>query len=141
MTRAIVDACKTAPLSNWSIGMHIEHCGLTMLGICDQLSRSQPPRPGGFNMVRTLMLFTGWIPRGRAKAPQPVLPQPQPPVEALHQLIEQSRQALARTEPLADEKWFAHPMLGPMSKRQTLRFIAVHNHHHLKIIRDIQSAR
>ena len=34
-----------------------------------------------------------------------------------------------------------HPLFGGLGGRQWLRFVTVHHHHHLKIVRDIRRAR
>jgi hypothetical protein len=34
-----------------------------------------------------------------------------------------------------------HPLFGGLGGRQWLRFVTVHHHHHLKIVRDIRGAR
>ncbi len=132
----------TAPnVSAWHVGMHLHHCALSICGICKQLIASDSPMPrAGFSPVRSLMLITGWIPRGRAQSPEAVIPKYDIGTDEIVTLLDQGQALLSTASSLDRGRWFIHPMLGPMTRKQTLRFIAVHNHHHLKIMREIVNA-
>lgn len=130
-----------ASVSAWSVGQQIEHCGKAMVGICDAVIDSTPPMPQpAFSLQRFILLTTGWIPRGRAKAPDSVLPSENSTLEHLEALLDRSVQRIEQVEALTDSAWFDHPILGPMSRKTTLKFLRIHNHHHLKLIRDILKA-
>ncbi len=97
------------------------------------------PRPT-FSFPRFILLTTGWIPRGRAKAPESVLPSEQQATEQLVAILDLSAERIEQVQALPDSAWFDHPILGPMSRTTTLKFLRIHNHHHLKLIRDIIKA-
>lgn len=127
-----------ASVSAWSVGQQIEHCGKAMVDICDAVMDSSPPMPRpAFSLQRFILLATGWIPRGRAKAPASVLPSEHPTTEQLAKILDLSSQRVEQVQTLPDSAWFGHPILGPMSRNTTLKFLRIHNHHHLKLIRDI----
>jgi hypothetical protein len=128
-------------VSGWSVGQHLHHCGLAMVGICEELAASTPPMPCvPFSVPRLMVLGTGRIPRGRAKAPESVLPEAEPGVAMVREILDRSQHGLDNAAGLADTAWFNHPFLGPMSRRTTLRFIAIHNRHHLRLIQSIIKA-
>lgn len=132
---------RVLSVSGWSVGQHLHHCGLAMVGICEALAASAPPMPCvPLSLPRLMVLGTGRIPRGRAQAPDAVLPEAEPTVELVRDILERSRQGLDAAAGLGETAWFNHPFLGPMSRKTTLRFIAIHNRHHLRLIEAILKA-
>jgi hypothetical protein len=98
-----------------------------------------PLKPVGY-----VVLWTGWIPRGKGRAPDFVRPESRS-VEGLRETIVATREALdhavASPERLeSPERIAKHHLFGGMSAPQFLRFCAVHHHHHVKIIRDVLRA-
>jgi hypothetical protein len=145
------DAALTARadgVSKWAVAQQLEHLGLTGTRVLDAIEAilgdpDTPPRgrptPGGW-----MVLLTGRIPRGRVKArPEWAPPEASP---------ERARQAVAtlarRTEALAARApeiaaagaTRPHPVLGQFDARRWLRFLAIHQEHHLKLVRDIRAA-
>lgn len=136
---AVVRADAVAPaVSLWSVGEHVHHCCLSMIGISKSLRKSTPPAPRVRPTVaRTAVLYFGFIPRGRAKSPSFVVPKPSTPQAELRAMLGQSAELLAMAHDLDRSTWFTHPFLGPMQRDQALKFVLVHNRHHLKIVSDI----
>ena len=133
-----VAAARAPAVSGWSVGQHVEHCLLATIGIAAALAGSSPPPPRpGLALKRRMLILTGWIPRGRARAPAAVSPQVEPGIERLQALLEQADAALADAAQLPQDAWFRHFALGPMDRDTSLAFLAVHDRHHLKIVRDI----
>ena len=63
-------------ISKSNVGWHIEHSLLTLNGVTKFLVHSNPKEyKWKFNFTRILVLKTGKIPRGKAKAPKVVVPQ------------------------------------------------------------------
>jgi hypothetical protein len=140
-------AVREGRISAWSVGDHLEHMlrvGRSVLGMVDKLRAE--PRPGpapGIRPVGRLILLVGFIPRGRARAIKSVVPQGlsreslQTDLAALH-----ARLAAIEPEQLSvletAEGRMPHPVFGSLDARQWLRFLEIHQHHHLKIILDIE---
>lgn len=125
-------------VSGWSVGMHVEHCCLAMVKIHRSLARSAPPAPRvGFSFRRWIVLRIRSIPRGRVQAPAAVLPSSDSTVEQLLALVEKATDAVDRLGSVPADAWFDHPILGVLTRDQCIRFLAVHNRHHLKIVRRV----
>ncbi|HET6463789.1 MAG TPA: DinB family protein [Candidatus Krumholzibacteria bacterium] len=135
----VVRADATVPaVSSWSVGEHVHHCCLSMIGISKSLRKSTPPAPRAKpTIARAAVLGLGFIPRGRAKSPSFVVPKPAIPQEELRAMLDQSAELLAMAHGLDRGTWFTHPFLGTMHRDQALKFVLVHNRHHLKIVADI----
>ena len=122
--------------------MHVQHCCMSMIGIYKSLEKSTPPVPSTRPSVpRTAVLVFGFIPRGRAQSPSVVVPRPEITAHELTTLLDQSSTLLAEAPALDRNTWFTHPFLGTMNRDQALRFLLVHNRHHLKIVADILKQR
>lgn len=136
------EASLLAPdVSRWSVGMHVHHCALGMIGICRALLESSPPPPkSGFSAPRAFVFATGRIPRGRGKAPESALPDPDIGAADLRALLDQSEEMAARVAEAEPDQWWNHFAFGVMDRDQTLRFMGIHNGHHVRIIEDIRAA-
>ena len=131
-------------ISGWSVGQHLDH-----LMKADRSIFGSFPNPddGPLKPVSTtgrIVLWSGWIPRGKGRAPAAT--QPKTPesaalvteVEGVLSLFHESldpREALLEPQPIAK-----HPVFGGLNRAQWLRFVAVHHHHHAKIMRDVLRA-
>ena len=66
---------KTEKVSHWSVGMQIAHCLSATQQICEIIIASTPyTKKVKKNLFRRITMFTGWIPRGRARAPKVSIP-------------------------------------------------------------------
>lgn len=160
-------AAKVQPtLSGWSIAQHADHIArathhnlraarrLLDLGSPTAPGQSGTPpaaaRPTASVLVTgrptrmgRWILWCGRIPRGRAQAPAAVTPAELPSVLALEEAF---ATLLATTEALRPRaacldtqlQRIAHPVLGPFTARQWLRFAAIHARHHLAIALEIR---
>ena len=134
------DLCVPA-VSKWSIGMHVHHCCLAMIGICQSLVAATPPPPRSrFSMRTALVFLVGRIPRGRGRSPDIVVPRQDVSPAELLALLEESQRILAEVHHLDPETWFRHFAFGVLNRDKTIRFIRIHNRHHLRIISDIVAA-
>jgi hypothetical protein len=134
-------------VSLWSTGTQLEHIGIVNNRVMDNaipgaLKDLPENRAGKVLFIGRVMLFTGFIPRGKRKAPEVAVPQ-NAPLEKVRAGIARYEKCLADLEKQLDAiaaspGKFPHPILGPLSAGQWLRFLEVHTHHHIKIIRDIQ---
>ena len=139
---------EAAEVSSWTIGKQLEHLLLSDSSVFDSFDRlidgRQGPTPGGPTLIGRIILATGFIPRGRGKAPKAVRPagRDASDIEAgLHRLRQRCGQ-LREHLPLFEESgWrFRHPYFGVLAVDGWMRFMDVHHRHHLKIVRDIRKA-
>jgi hypothetical protein len=132
---------RDADVSGWSVGMHIQHVSLAMVAVCQSLVASKPPAPrSGLNLVRSIVFTSGRIPRGRAKSPDPAVPSEGVTEEELRSLLAESERQLQTARAAPPDRWFRHFAFGVMERDRTLRFLEIHNRHHLRIVQDILGA-
>ncbi len=139
----------SAPVvSKWSVGQHIEHltqaCAATGMGMERALQEGPKPVAGKPKLAAYILLTFGFIPRGKGKAPAHVIPHGIDG-EALRQALDQESQRLTDLKPhlgeLQGSGWrLKHPIFGPLSPYQWLRFTEIHIQHHRKLIADIEKA-
>lgn len=112
-----------------------------MIGIGRLLAKSKPPPPARFpSLVGSVVLTFGRIPRGRAKAPDFAAPDPGITETELIALLDESERLLAAIPGLNRRAWFRHFILGVLTRDRAVRFVRIHNRHHLRIIEDIVAA-
>jgi hypothetical protein len=134
-------------VSAWSVGQHVEHLMLATRGVLDRLEElmaGQAPDAGGISLVGRVVLRLNYIPRGRARATTPLQPK-STSAEELRGGWLTVRRRLAELGPRLGEVQaargtFRHLVFGGLDARQWVRFLEVHNHHHLKIVGDVQQA-
>jgi len=130
-------------VSAWSVHQHVEHLLLANEGMAGMIATGralQAPEPK--TMLGRVVLMTGFIPRGKGQAPDGTVPEglSRDDLLALHARAEQAVRALD-VEGLTGDVVGDHPVFGGLTARDWLRFMSVHDHHHLKIVRDIQGPR
>ena len=104
---------RAVGVSQWTVGMHVHHCCLGMIGISKALIASTPPPPPSrFSMAASFVLLTGRIPRGRGRAAEAVTPRPGTSSEEILPLLDQSERMLASAAELDSRHWFKH-LLAP----------------------------
>jgi hypothetical protein len=133
-------------VSKWSPRMQLDHAALATRSICGavELILAGDPRcvaagPRGENL--SAILTTGFIPRGRAEAPDSMKPAPDVGHAATREHLVTLRERLAALAPRADAiaaatLRFPHFALGPMTAAEWLRFARIHFDHHVAIAHD-----
>ena len=164
-------AARVPAVSGWSVAEQLEHLVLvdravlkSVLRILDdphgrsaqaaqpeQLAQPAQPAQPGINLLGRVVLGIGFIPRGRARTLPPFQPGAPPAAAAgagvvgivgIAEIERGMRQLEPRLGDLeASGSRSRHPLFGGLGGRQWLRFVTVHHHHHLKIVRDIRRAR
>jgi len=131
----------TDGVSKRGVDWHLDHTLRIILSICKTLKESRPEnyRPR-FHLIGFLILKTGYIPRGKGKAPAAFDSKERVSEERLRGLLEEARGELRDIEGLPPKSFFPHPYFGDLNLKQSHRFIVVHSRHHLKIVRDIVRA-
>jgi DinB superfamily len=136
-------------VSDWPVLRHFDHltrAGRPVLKRLAEEPAGPPPAArrnlAGINLLGRLVLLVGWMPRGVGRAPAGTRPgedlEPAAVVERLRQMQAFARAAAPRAEEFdATGALARHPVFGGLNAAQWARFLAVHQHHHLKIVRDI----
>lgn len=132
-------AKKENPLiSQRGVDWHLEHTLKIIISIGKTLEDSQPenfkPR---FSIMKTVILLTSYIPRGRAKSPKPFNNKEQIDHSQLPHLLASATTMLEKIDQLPSNSYFEHPYFGHLSLSQAKKFIFIHSNHHLKIMQDI----
>ena len=121
--------------------MHVHHCCLVVALIVQGLEKSTPPAPRSVPTVAKIAVFaSGKIPRGRVKTSPKSTPPPSGTREELLTLIDETAKHLAHAAGLGAGTWIKHPVLGALRRDDALKFIRIHNRHHLRIVADILRA-
>ena len=142
MLQYLVDYDKRAPeVSAWSVGQQIEHTTkVTRFALNLGLGGEGAPPVGSRKLVTFLVLGLGWIPPKR-ESPKAVLPEGisvEKSAGFIHEELELIRKIRSQAVQVdRNQRRFQHPVLGPMTPAQWLRMAAIHQRHHLKIIRRI----
>ena len=129
---------KQVNISKATVGWHLDHMLKVINAVFEGVKNSNPKEyKKQFNGLRLLFFTMGFFPRGKAKAPKRVMP----PVIILKEEIERQLklaiQNLATINDIGDNQYFTHPLFKQLNKKQTLYFLKLHTHHHLKIVKEI----
>lgn len=139
---------QSADVSSWSVARQVDHMLRSlerMLAAADMIRVGYDARikpDGEASLPGRLILRAGAIPRGRAQAPEEVLPEELPAVEACRERYETVLQQLAAFAPHLETMrklrgTIPHPLLGDFRAREWFRFARIHTEHHLAIVDDI----
>lgn len=128
---------KNEKVSSSTVGWQIDHSLKVVNGVIGTLMNAPSNKPTKLTMLGRFCLWSGYIPRGKGKAPKVVIPPDDIKAEDLLKQVENARDLLNKLNTIDKTATFKHPFFGVLSKKQTIRFIEVHTNHHLKIINDI----
>ncbi|TBN03312.1 DUF1569 domain-containing protein [Hyunsoonleella flava] len=129
---------NNSSVSKATIGWQLDHSLKVFNAVCEWTINSNPkdyePK---FNFWRTVLFPINYIPRGRVKAPRIVQPPETILDEDLYAQLHAAKTNLDALLKSPETVYFKHFIFGKLSKKQTLKFLQMHTHHHLKIVRDI----
>lgn len=124
-------------ISASSIGWHLSHNLQVINGVVASIAASNPadyaPKQ---TFVKWLVLLTKKIPRGKARAPQSVVPASISKVE-LEDALDRASLSVLNLLNQGANQFFTHPFFGDINTKLAARFLWIHTEHHLKIARDI----
>lgn len=127
-------------VSKVPLSWHLAHNLKVIHSILGGLKMSNPEKyERKFSWKKQFVYLTGKIPRGKARAPKVVLPEPEISAEELKLQIEAARKGIAEITSLPKNAFFKHPYFGDIRRDETAKFLVIHTEHHLKIMRDILS--
>ncbi len=139
---------QRADVSSWSVAQQVDHMLRSvarMLSAADMIRIGYDARikpDGQASLPGRMLLRAGAIPRGRAEAPEDVLPVLAPTVEDCRARYETVLLVVAAFAPHLDvirtvRGTISHPLLGDFRAKDWLRFARMHTEHHLAIVDDI----
>lgn len=118
---------------------HIDHSLNVISKVIQVLKESNPDDfDPHSSFLKSVIMFTGYMPRGKGRAPKQTVNQNEINRTELKKTFKQVQSASKSVASLSNDKTFDHPLFGWLTKKETIRFIGIHTHHHLKIIRDIR---
>jgi hypothetical protein len=128
-------------VSGWCPAEHLDHLVKVTESVVGVLGDPDArPLPKSINAIGRLVLRLGWIPRGIGKSPKRLTGTraPATDLEAAVARLAQAFDALPFAALRASRVPIVrHPVFGGLNPPQALRFLEVHNAHHLKIVADI----
>jgi DinB superfamily len=142
--RALIDTPDLldadAGISRWSPAEHLDHLIKVSSAIVGRVREENPPaEPRGISFLGQLILTCGWIPRGRGRSPARLHGARASPVELEAALTKLEKSVAAVMPEMLTPRTptVPHPLFGGLTPSQGMRFVVIHNAHHLKIVRDI----
>lgn len=121
-----------------NVAWQIDHSLKVIKASINMLKNADPSKyQPKFSLVKSVIMFTGKIPRGKAKAPKQVNYKGDISKESLKNQVAELKEIIADLNQIPEKNFFRHPIFGDLDKKRTLKFIKIHSKHHLKIIKDI----
>lgn len=132
---------RSHEISDKSIAWQIDHALQVIVGVSKVIKESKPEEFQKKNsFTKWFIMTTGYIPRGKARAPKNVTPEDDVSQETLEKHFEKAQEAIKSINQEAKNKFFKHPLFGDLKRDAALRFLKIHTNHHLKIIKDIKKS-
>ena len=129
---------KNTDVSKAGTYWHIDHSLNVIKAIIQALEESDPKNyKPKFSILKWVIMTFKTMPRGKGKAPKQTFGANQVTKQNLLQKHASTVADVAKITSIAEDKIFKHPLFGWMKKKDTIKFITIHTHHHIKIIRDI----
>lgn len=133
----IEDSTKSS-ISQVSTYRHLMHSICVVDDVIDALQDSDPNTyMRNFNPTRCIVFLSWWIPRWAAQSPAHLKEFGKITKELLKTRLGQVKDKISLLEELDSHSHFGHSRFGQMNLVQTKRFLVLHTHHHIKIIKDI----
>jgi hypothetical protein len=125
-------------ISEASVGWHIEHSCLVIIKITETIKKSDPSNYNTkFNIKKLFVFITGKFPRGRAQAPEAVMPANHIDQALLLESIARTKTAITVLATCNKKQFFLHPIFGNLNRSSTMYFLGIHTNHHIRILQDI----
>ena len=137
---------SSADVSHWSVGRQLDHSTAALDLMAERINELLLPdfqsREPSVTRIGSWILANGHIPRGRAQAPEYVIPEPDPSSQSLSNKLDSVVDAWSglaqRTDEIAAASGASpHHALGNFTASEWTRFAFIHTLHHLRIIYDI----
>lgn len=125
-------------VSKSNVAWQLDHSLKVINAIALSLKKSNPENyKPKFSIQKHFIIFFGFIPRGKARAPKEVNYSNEISIESLHKQVEQAENLIKEVEKLPASSFFHHPLFGDLDLKTSLKFMGIHTKHHIKIVKDI----
>ncbi len=125
-------------VSTSPVGWHLQHILLTISLIIENVKKSDPTLyKWKFSFIKMIVFTTKKIPRGKAKAPDLVVPKQVATEASIKEELNKAARAIKALDAIPANHYFKHPFFGNLKVKPTIKFLAIHTNHHLAIITDI----
>ena len=136
---------KDPEVSGWSVAQQVHHAALVagFIGMgARRLLRTEGEKGPELAAPARALLEAGEIPRGVAVAPENFVPDDEPDAEVVLGLLDKAEKNWGKLRGQEEKivsgtAQLPHPILGPLTISEWVRFAGVHTEHHLKIVREI----
>ena len=126
-------------VSGWSVSQHMDHILKAAQRILSLIGKNEQSATKKGNLFGKIILLIGIIPRGR-KSPKVVEGEQKSKEELIDSLNCVSKLLNELKPEYLETSNFDHHVFGGLNGRDWLRFMFIHNNHHIKIIRKILNA-
>lgn len=124
--------------SSVNVAWHLDHSLKVINTVSDALMQSKPENyKPTFSFIKSYIFLTKKIPRGKARAPKNVVSTSEISTKNLEIQLESAKLNLQKINKLPSKSHFPHPYFGMLPLNKSLRFLAIHTNHHLKIVEEI----
>ena len=125
-------------VSRSSVGWHIQHSLLVASQIITAVEKSNPAEYRyKFSFPKFVVYTLNKIPRGRAKAPERVMPTATFNEDEVKKDIDLLKDRLDVLNTLQPNNYFTHPYFGQLNLKAAIKILNLHTKHHIAIINDI----
>lgn len=125
-------------VSEASVAWHLDHILLVINGVYQRMDSSIVAEyESKFNFIRSLVLTTNHIPRGRGESPKAVRPNADVSLDNIKRHLKLAKESIQKIDSLEENSFFKHPYFGKLNRKQAKKFLKIHTNHHLKIVKDI----
>ncbi|PRP65946.1 DUF1569 domain-containing protein [Nonlabens agnitus] len=118
---------------------HIDHSLRILEGVPEMMRQSKPEdfKPKS-SLLKFVIMNTSWMPRGKGKAPKDVLPdEGELDKDSIKVRLDRTFHQVNSIRDLDEKAFMRHPLFGSLDKKETIKFLKIHTHHHIKILKDI----
>lgn len=125
-------------VSKTPVGWHIQHSLLVAFQIISAVEKSNPADYRyKFSLLKFIVYTRNKIPRGKAKAPDRVMPKEIFNTDVLKKDFELLKNRIEVLHTLEPSHFFTHPYFGNLNLKATIKMLKLHTKHHINIINDI----
>jgi hypothetical protein len=125
-------------VSKTAVGWHIQHSLLVAMQIISAVEKSNPADyKYKFSLLKFIVYIRNKIPRGKAKAPDRVMPKETFNADVLKKDFELLKNRIEVLHTLEPRHFFIHPYFGNLNLKDTIKMLKLHTKHHINIINDI----
>lgn len=125
-------------VSKVNVSWHLDHSLKVINSVIKNMQNSDSALYiDNFSFLGKALLKLKFFPRGKAKAPEYVMPSEAILVDDIKTQLVEARQNIKTIPNLDKNAFFKHPLFGNVNTSRVIRFLDVHTNHHLKIVKRI----